>query len=267
MRAASAPTRGGEAVADLNALDGLHPHHGRGQLAVQAVFAAGERAQADGQAMRNDLDDAAEGVAVRLGRLDLCDHRRLRVGVVGAPRTCVDAFEVAGRRRRTVVGLRRSDRDDVRNDLDAQRLTEELTRQRSRSDPCRRLPGAGAFQHRPGVLEAVLDHARVVGVPGARPGQRRIACALEFGGVDGVGGHHGFPLGPFGVADLDGDRTAEGETVPDAGHDRDLVLLELHPGAPAVAEPSAGQLIPDVARCDVHTGDHALDEGNQGSAM
>ena len=40
---------------------------------------------------------------------------------------------------------------------------------------------------------------------------------------------------------LDRDRAAQGEAVPDAAEELDLVLLELHPGAAAVAEPAAGQ--------------------------
>ena len=71
---------------------------------------------------------------------------------------------------------------------------------------------------------------------------------FELGRVDRVGGHHGFPLGPFGVADLDGDRAAERDAVPDTGEHRDLVLLELHPRAAAVAQPAAGELTCDLAR-------------------
>ena len=36
--------------------------------------------------------------------------------------------------------------------------------------------------------------------------------------------------------------------VPDAADERDLVLLERHPGAAAVAEPAAGELGVDVGR-------------------
>ena len=102
---------------------------------------------------------------------------------------------------------------------------------------------AGAFQHRPGVVEAVLEHAGVVGVAGPRPGQRLVAGdVLELGGVDGIGRHHRFPLRPFRIADLDGDRAAERDAVPNTGEHRDLILLELHPRTAAVAQPAAGEL-------------------------
>src|SRR3712207_7054471 len=55
------------------------------------------------------------------------------------------------------------------------------------------------------------------------------------------GGHDRRPLGPLGVAHLDGDRAAHGQPVPDAAGEGDLVLLEGHPGTAAVAEPAAGQ--------------------------
>ncbi len=93
------------------------------------------------------------------------------------------------------------------------------------------------------------------------------ATVLEFGRVDGIGGHHGFPLRPFGVADLDRDRAAERDAVPDAGEHGDLVLLELHPRAAAVAEPAAGQLARDLVGGDVDAGDHAFDHGHQRAAV
>ena len=61
-----------------------------GELAVEPVVAAGERAQPDRQARRDDLDDAAERVAVLLGGLDLGDHRLLGGLVERADRAGVD---------------------------------------------------------------------------------------------------------------------------------------------------------------------------------
>ncbi len=64
-----------EAVADLHALDRLDAHDRAGQLAVEAVVTACERAESDGQPVDHHLDDSAERVAVLFGRLDLGDHR------------------------------------------------------------------------------------------------------------------------------------------------------------------------------------------------
>src|SRR6185437_2444118 len=69
------------------------------------------------------------------------------------------------------------------------------------------------------------------------------------------------------VADLDRDRAAERDAVPDAGEHGDLVLLELHPGAAAVAEPAPGQLTRYVVGGDVDAGDHAFDHGHQRAAV
>ena len=157
----------------------------------------------------------------------------------------------------------------MRQHLDTERLAQERARDGACGDAGGGFAGAGAFQHRPGVVEAVLQHPGVVGVAGPGPGQRRIAGdVFEVSArVDGVGGHHGFPLGPFGVADLDGDRTAEGDAVAHPGQHGDLVGFELHPRAAAIAEPAAGQLTGDVLGGDVDTGDHAFDHGHQRAAV
>ena len=85
--------------------------------------------------------------------------------------------------------------------------------------------------------------------------------------IDRVGGHHRLPLGPFRVADLNRDRAAERDTVPNTGQHGDLVLFELHPGATAVAESAAGQLARYVVGGDADAGDHAFDHGHQCAAV
>jgi hypothetical protein len=100
-----------------------------------------------------------------------------------------------------------------------------------------------------------------------RPGQWRVARDVEFALVHRVGGHHGLPLGPLGVADLDGDRTAERAAVPDPGQDGDLVLFEFHPRAAAVAQAAARQLSGDVLGGDPDTGNHAFDHRYQRAAV
>ena len=60
---------------------------------------------------------------------------------------------------------------------------------------------------------------------------------------------------------------AEGAAVADAAEDRDLVLLEAHPGAPAVAEPAAGQLVLHRLLGDGQAGRQALDDDDEGPAV
>ena len=80
----------------------------------------------------------------------------------------------------------------------------------------------------------------------AWPGRGRVSGAARprssrRPGGHRVGRHHRVPLGPLGVADADRDRPAERHAVPHAAGDLRLVLLELHPRAPAVPGPAPGQ--------------------------
>ncbi|KXW71501.1 hypothetical protein MPHL43072_15880 [Mycolicibacterium phlei DSM 43072] len=176
--------------------------------------------------------------------------------------------QIRGLRRRADVRLGGADGDDVRDHLDAERLLEEVAGDGAGGDAGRGLAGAGALQHRAGVVEAVLEHARVVGVAGPGPGQRRVAGAFgQLSGVDGVRRHHRLPLGPLGVADLDRDRPAQCDAVAHPGQHRDQVLFELHPGAAAVPQTTAGQLCRDVVGGYVDSRDHAFDHGHQGAAV
>ena len=103
---------------------------------------------------------------------------------------------------------------------------------------------------------------------GARPGERRIAReALDLGVVHRIRGHDLFPLGPFGVADLDGDRAAEAQAMAHAAEQRHLVLLELHARAAPVAEPPAGEVPGDVFRGDGDPGGQPLQNGDQGGTV
>ena len=128
--------------------------------------------------------------------------------------------------------------DDVADHRDAQLAEQELG-QGAGGHPGRRLAGRGPLEHVAGVVEAVLLHARQVGV--ARPG-----LGQDGGRRAGLGRHLLGPLGPLGVGDLDGHRRAEGAAVADAADQGDLVGLEAHAGAPAVAEPASGQFAGDV---------------------
>ena len=85
-------------------------------------------------------------------------------------------------------------------------------------------------------------------MPGPGPGQRRVAgllgehVARSTGSAAITVSHLGHSVLPT----RDRDRAAHGQAVPHAAEELDLVLLELHPGAAAVAEPAPGEL---GARC------------------
>ena len=130
--------------------------------------------------------------------------------------------------------------------------------------PGRGLPGAGPLQDRPGVGVPVLLHPGQVGVAGPGAGQRRVAGQpVQHGRVDRVGRHHGLPLGPLAVGHPDRHRAAEAQSVSDPADDLDLVLLERHPRAPAVAEAAPGQAVRHLGRGHLHPGRHALEDGDE----
>src|SRR5207248_6590956 len=70
VRSRAMPRRVGERVANLDPLNRLDAHHRRGQAAVEALVPLAVRAQADGQTVGNDLEDAAQGVTRATGAPD-----------------------------------------------------------------------------------------------------------------------------------------------------------------------------------------------------
>ena len=104
--------------------------------------------------------------------------------------------------------------------------------------------------------------------PGRGRVSGRVAGAVELlRVVDRVGRHDVDPLGPLGVADLDGDRTALGRAEPQAAEDADLVLLELHAGSAPVAEPAARERVLDVVGRDLDPGGQPLEHPHQGFSV
>ena len=264
MRGGPAAAGGGEPVADLHALHRLDAHEGRGEAGVEPAVGLDVGAEAHGQPVGDDLDDAAERVAVLLGGVDLGHHPRGGGLVHGTHRARVDALAVA--RHRDHVGRRvgRPEADHVREHLDAQGLREERLRHRAEGHLRGGLAGARALEHRAGLVEVVLRHAGEVGVAGTRPRQRGVArAALQQHRVDGVGGHHRLPLRPLAVGDADGDRATHRQAVPQAPGELDLVGLEAHPRATAVAETPPGELGRHLLRAHRDARDHALEHGRE----
>ena len=152
---------------------------------------------------------------------------------------------------------------DVGADLGAEG-GEQLLGHRAGGDPGRGLAGRGPLEHVAGVVEVVLLHAGEVGVAGPGRGQGLLGGA-------GVGRHLLGPLAgravPLAVGDLDGDRRPEGAAVADAGDQGDLVGLEAHAGAPAVAEAAPGQLVGDVLDGELEARGHALEDDDEGLAV
>ena len=138
--------------------------------------------------------------------------------------------------------------DDVAERADAERL-EQLLGQRPGRHANGRLAGAGPFEH-------AADRAQILD----RPGQIAVPRPRAFQVAEP------FELVVF-VDDLQRDRAAERDVVPDAAEDFDRVGLDPLPPAAAVAPLAAPQLDVDRLGVDLHAGRKAIDQGDQRLAV
>ena len=177
VRRAAPPARGAEPVADLDALHGLDAHQRTGQPGVEPPVGLHVGAEPDRQPVRDHLDHAAEGVAVVLGRVDLGDHRRGGgLASTRAPGSRRPARRSPGPGRSSSGASTAPSATTCDTMSTPSACLQERLRDRAEHHPRRGLAGAGALQHRPGVVEAELRHAR----PGRRgPGRGRVSGALR----------------------------------------------------------------------------------------
>ena len=257
-----------EAVAHLDALDGLDAHQGAGEPGVDPAVPVGVRAEPGRQAVDDDLDDAAEGVAVLVGGVDLGHHRGAGVGVEAAHRVGVQGLQVVAQGHDAGRRAHGAELDDVRHERGPGGLLHELGGDLAERHACGGLAGAGPLEHRAGFVEAVLLHADEVGVAGTRTRER---CApLEPGqrlGVDRIGRHDLLPLGPLAVADAQRDRAAERGAVADAADDLQVVGLEAHPGTASVAQATAGERGLDVLAGHPDARRQSFEDGDECGAV
>src|SRR5262249_13292775 len=168
MDAGARTTRRLESHAELAALDRLDRAEGLRKAAVEPPVPLHIRAETDGTAERDDLEDTAERVAFALGVVDSGDHRGLGGGVgaadfraLGAPRQLV-----AGDGK--VAGAGASDLGHVTQRRDAEFGEEPFRHTRDR-DAGGRFARARALEHIPDVAMAVFHRPGQVGVAGAGP--------------------------------------------------------------------------------------------------
>ena len=136
--------------------------------------------------------------------------------------------------------------------LDARSLPEEGSSHGTECHASCCLAGARTLQDWPGIIPFVLLHSGEIRVTWSRPRQRSIAGQrFELSGVDWICRHDDRPLGPFGVADFDCDRTPECLSMADAPDDANLVALELHSSAASGSETSPREIKTDLCRCDL----------------
>ncbi len=209
--------------------------------------------------MGDDGDRAAQGVAVVAGLVDERHHLGLALAVEGAQRRAVVDLEHLLPARRRRVGADRSQRADAAADLDPE-LGQQHLGEGAGGDPGGALPRRGALEHVAQVAAQVLEAAGEVGV--ARPG-RAHPPELGLGRVDLERVHHRLPVGEVAVLDPQRDRRAQGLAAAHAAADLDLVGLDLHPPAAAVAVHAALHVAPQQVEIDRQAGRHAGQQGGE----
>ena len=148
-------------------------------------------------------------------------------------------------------------------DLDAELLEQQLAH-RAAGHPRHGLPGARTLQDVARVAAIVLEHAGEIGVPRSRP--RHLTAPLRPGGVR-LGGHDVLPMLPVSVPHEHRDRRAERLPRAHAGEPFDLVGLDLHARAAAVAAHAALQLGVDAVGRDREAGGNALQHRHEPAAV
>lgn len=260
MRRRTGAARGLEAIADLDALDGLDTHEGLREPGVEPAVPVHVGTDSRRQTPDEDLGHSPECVAALADLVDELDSRSGGLLVEDANRVGVNRGEVTVARQWRVFGdTHRADGKRVAQGRDAQ-LGQESLRDRPERDARGCLPGARPFQDRASLVEAVLLHADQVSVSWARAGQLRASAGVEDGRVDGLRAHDLDPLGPLGVADADADGRTHREAVPHAGREREFILFELHASAAAVAELSTREVGTEIVEGKWDTSRESLED-------
>src|SRR3546814_12605401 len=118
--------------------------------------------------------------------------------------------------------------------------------------PATLVPSTTLFRsHVTGNREAVLLHARQVGVTRARRSERVLDA-------NGTGRHLLLPLGPLEVGDLDDQRRAEGRAMPHASEQQKLVTHEALTWTTSEAQAAPCKLIGDAGPRHTEPSRHPL---------
>ena len=182
------------------------------------------------------LEHAAERLVGLAQPVDLGDHRLARLGVEAPDRRLVDVLEVLRASGRPARGAstpviwitceKTSTPSSRRNAL-------ATAPPATRAAVSRALARSRTFRTSVSPYFCVPDEVGVAGPRQVDLGDRRL---------DRPRVHPLLPVRVVAVGDLERDRAAERPAVADAAGDLDLVALDLHPAAAAVAELAAGEI-------------------------
>ena len=175
-------------LADLDRLDRLDAHQREGEQGVELAVPVDVAAEADGHAVRDHLDDAADAVAL-LGRgLDGRDHGLARPGSKQRTGEASTASRSAGVGR-TPIGAATPPMATTWDTTSTPMRAQEQLGERPGRHPGRGLAGRGPLERVAGVVVAVLLHGGQVGV--ARAAARSAACCGSPGAGDISCSHFG----------------------------------------------------------------------------
>src|SRR5690606_35673952 len=138
---------------------------------------------------------------------------------------------------------------------------------RADGDARGRLAGRGAFQDVAGIGPSILEQPDQVGVAGARQEDPAQELLLDVRARRLVR-HRLLPMLPVPVPDQHRNGRTERLAEADAGKELGVVLLDLHPCAPAVAALAAPELGVDIAlHGERQPCGHTLDQGDESAAV
>jgi hypothetical protein len=218
-------------------------------------------AQAQRQSPRDDFDLTAKGVPGLLRLVDAGDDLLFERPVDHPDwRLVGHLVEREGKLGGRIAG-QAAQRDNMAPDLDPEFL-EQPAGEGAGGDSRSSLPGTGSLQDIPGIVPIILEDAYQVGMTGARAGDLSPA-----GLTVALRRHHVFPVGPVTVADLHRDGRPHGLPAPYSGQPLDLVRLDLHPRAAAVALHPALELMIDVLGSHWQAGGNPLHDDGKGLAV
>src|ERR1043165_6965077 len=251
--------RGLDARADGDGLDRRDGHQRAREPSVELRVPGGVRAEAGDDSARDDLEDAAERVALAPLLVNERDHPVLRFGVGAAQRRFVgdgrDALPLNFERSvRDAAEL-----DDVAANLDAEDR-EQLLCKCAAGDARGGLARRRALKYVAQVACAVLESAREVCVAWTRSLQ---ATRLPFFNFTRLDRHHLSPVRPVLILDEQRDGRAECEAGADAAQGFGAVALDLHAPAAPVAPLPALKLAVDLLRVNGETRRQTLDDGDE----
>src|ERR1043165_7637308 len=254
--------RGLDARADGDGLDRRDGHQRAREPPVELRVPGGVRAEAGDDSARDDLEDAAERVALAPLLVNERDHPVLRFGVGAVQRRFVGDGRDA-----LPLNFERSVGDaaelyDVAANLDAEDR-EQLLCKCAAGDARGGLARRRALKYVAQVARAVLESTREVCVAWARTLQATRLPFLDFFNFARLDRHHLSPVRPVLILDEQRDGRAEREAVADAAQDFGAVALDLHAPAAPVAPLPALKLAVDLLRVNGETRRQTLDDGDE----